>query len=203
MSWSSFDSRASPFLTCWRILAYQDPLCQMIHSPWSNLDKTMGSSCTVRKSLVLLKAQQQISAFQGCETEESYSLIRFLVCFFVVVVFLSLATLAKLVASSYLLTREESARVSLQPARERDILVNKGNSRGKIVIETDGISFSSSLFEVAKAGEINIYLKRHFCSSLWFQLWHFLLSLLSNTAMNYRPLSYMAACLLFLCSYVN
>ena len=122
MSWSSFDSRASPFLTCWRILAYQDPLCQMVHSPWSNLDKTMGSSCTVRKSLVLLKAQQQISAFQGCETEESYSLIRFLVCFFVVVVFLSLAALAKLVASSYLLTREESARVSLQPARERDTL---------------------------------------------------------------------------------
>ena len=36
--------------------------------------------------------------------------------------FLSLATLAELVTSPYLLTRKESACVSLQPARERNVL---------------------------------------------------------------------------------
>ena len=52
--------------------------------------------------------------------------------------------------SSYLLTREEIARLPSARARKGHFAcvrqVNKGNSRGKIIIETDGIYFSSSLW---------------------------------------------------------
>ena len=64
------------------------------------------------------------------------------------------------ISSLFLLVDTRRKRACLPSARARKghfacvRLVNKGNSRGEIVIETDGISCSSSLFEVAKAGEV-------------------------------------------------
>ena len=112
---------------------YRAPLYPTARSPWSNLDKTMVSSCTVRKFLVLLKAQQQILAFQGCETEESYSLIRFLVCLFVVVVFFKFSNACGISNLSSLFDKERKrARLPSARARKEHFarvrFVNEGNS---------------------------------------------------------------------------
>lgn len=174
MSWSSFDSRASPFLTCWRILAYQDPLCQMVHLPWSNLDKTMGSSCTERKFLVLLKAQQQISAFQGCETEESYSLIRFLVCFcFLLFLFLSLRL------RIFLLVDARRNRASpFSPRAKGTFCVGAPGEQGQLARKNHHRNWWD-LFQFFALVPV--------CCGIFFCVRD--MSLLSSTAVNYRPLS--------------